>query len=140
MSLVLSSDQRATYDEQGYLVARGLFSPEEMTPWLDRLRELMHDKSARTEGMLVMRDVMVAKGAVQTDTVEEQFAKVQDFHADPVLWTYVEHPRMLEYVTQLIGPDIAAIHTMLINKPPGVDGRHPLHQDLLYFAPLAGCR
>ncbi len=22
---------------------------------------------------------------------------------------------------------------MLINKPPGVDGRHPLHQDLLYF-------
>ena len=22
---------------------------------------------------------------------------------------------------------------MLINKPPGVDGRHPAHQDLLYF-------
>ena len=26
-----------------------------------------------------------------------------------------------------------SIHNMLINKPPGVDGRHPLHQDLLYF-------
>ena len=25
------------------------------------------------------------------------------------------------------------IATNVINKPPGVDGRHPLHQDLLYF-------
>jgi phytanoyl-CoA hydroxylase len=25
------------------------------------------------------------------------------------------------------------VNSMVVTKPPGVDGRHPLHQDLLYF-------
>ncbi|MEE9608813.1 MAG: phytanoyl-CoA dioxygenase family protein, partial [Myxococcota bacterium] len=45
----------------------------------------------------------------------------------------VKHRELLDRVEALIGPDIKSIHNMLINKPPGVDGRHPLHQDLLYF-------
>jgi phytanoyl-CoA hydroxylase len=39
----------------------------------------------------------------------------------------------LECVETIVGKDVQTIHTMLINKPPHVDGRHPLHQDLLYF-------
>ncbi len=42
---------------------------------------------------------------------------------------------MLDFVEAIIGPNIKAMHTMLINKPPnaGETGRHPLHQDLHYF-------
>jgi len=81
-----------------------------------------------------MRDVMVAKGAVQPEQKSEAIAKIQDFHNDPVLFDgYARHPKLLAMVEQFCGPDIKSIHSMLINKPPGVDGRHPLHQDLLYF-------
>ncbi|MAI24982.1 MAG: hypothetical protein CMN75_03020 [Spirochaeta sp.] len=46
---------------------------------------------------------------------------------------YSKNPRLLDLMESLLGPDLHVIHTMLINKPPGVDGRHPFHQDLLYF-------
>ena len=42
---------------------------------------------------------------------------------------YAKHPKTLAVVEALIGPDVKSIHSMLINKPPNVDGRHPIHQD-----------
>jgi phytanoyl-CoA hydroxylase len=83
--------------------------------------------------MLVMKDVMVAKGAVSPGSRLEAIAKIQDYEQDPVLDSYTTHPRLLDCVERIVGHDVQTIHTMLINKPPNVDGRHPLHQDLLYF-------
>jgi phytanoyl-CoA hydroxylase len=37
-------------------------------------------------------------------------------------------------VRDLVGPELKTLSTNVFNKPPGVDGRHPLHQDLRYFA------
>jgi phytanoyl-CoA hydroxylase len=130
---LLTPEQRAAYDERGYVVVRDLFGASELARWRDRFQDLVLGRVERPDGMLVMRDVMVAKGVVATDSPLRAVAKVQDFQDDPVLWEYVRHPRLVDLVAALLGPDVAAIHTMLINKPPGVDGRHPLHQDLLYF-------
>jgi phytanoyl-CoA hydroxylase len=77
---------------------------------------------------------MVARGAVSPKDRAEAIAKIQDFQSDEVLFDgYAKSPRLLDCVMEFTGPDIKSIHTMLINKPPGVDGRHPAHQDLLYF-------
>jgi phytanoyl-CoA hydroxylase len=130
----LGDAERARYDEQGYLVLRGLFSEAELAPWQARFAAIVDGEVAPAEDMLLMRDVMVAKGAVTPATPADGIAKIQDFHNDPVLFDgFVKHPRLLDLVTAFTGPDVKSIHTMLINKPPGVDGRHPLHQDLLYF-------
>ncbi len=127
-------EERRHYAEQGYLVVRGLFEPAELEDWKKRFTAIVNGEVEPAPDMLVMRDVMVAKGAVQPARPEEAIAKIQDFHEDPVLYEgYVKHPRLLDWVEPFTGPDIKSIHTMLINKPPNVDGRHPLHQDLLYF-------
>ena len=115
------------------MLLRGLLSRTEMAPWLERLAALIRGDAPRAEGMLMMRDVMVAKGVVAPGSDALALAKVQDFDGDPVLRTYTDHPKLLAEVAQITGPHIVSIHNMLINKPPGVDGRHPLHQDLLYF-------
>jgi phytanoyl-CoA hydroxylase len=133
MSRAISERDRTRYEESGYLVVRELFSPEELLPWCERLRAILAGEQPPAERMLVMRDVMVAKGVVRPADRERRIAKLQDFENDPVLRSYVEHRRILDRVEAFTGPDIASIHTMLVNKPPGVDGRHPLHQDLLYF-------
>jgi phytanoyl-CoA hydroxylase len=126
--------QRAFYDEHGYLVVRGIFEPDELALFRERFRHVIEGEAAPADGMLVMRDVMVAKGVVAAGSRDREIAKIQDFHNDPVLFEgYAKHARLLDWVSAFIGPDIKSIHTMLINKPPGVDGRHPLHQDLLYF-------
>jgi len=128
-----SPEQRTAYDENGFVVVRGLFAAAELDGWRQRLSDIVEGKAEKAEGMLVMRDVMVAKGAIVPESRAHATAKIQDFERDPALWSYVEHPRLLDCVERFVGPDVASIHTMGINKPPGVDGRHPLHQDLLYF-------
>ncbi len=131
---LLSESQRRDYDEQGFVVLRGFFEPSELETWTQRLDALVSGRIEIPEGMLVMRDVMVAKGVVHPTTPLEAIAKIQDFHNDPVLFDgYSKHGKLLDWVADFIGPDIKMIHNMLINKPPNVDGRHPLHQDLLYF-------
>ena len=50
---------------------------------------------------------------------------------DPVLSRYCSLPDILKYVECFTGPDVMAMHTMLINKPPdpgSKSSRHPLHQ------------
>jgi len=131
----LSDAQHRDYEENGFLVVPGLFAPEELELWVKRFLEIVEGRVEPAEGMLVMRDVMVVKGAIDPESQAERIAKIQDFHGDPVLFeSYCKHPKLLDWVESLIAsPDIKSIHNMLINKPPGVDGRHPFHQDLLYF-------
>jgi phytanoyl-CoA hydroxylase len=131
---LFSTDELQHYQDHGYVVKRRFFSESEIGPFAKRFLAIVNEELPPAPGMTVMRDVMVAKGAVQPGTPAAAIAKIQDFQNDPVLYDgYVKHPRLLDAAEQFTGPDIKAIHSMLINKPPGVDGRHPLHQDLLYF-------
>jgi len=130
----LDPEQVEAYREQGYFVVRRLLEPELLARFEERFQALVAGEAPVPDRMLVMRDVMVAKGAVTPDTPEEGIAKIQDLEQDPLFFQeYICNPTLLDWVEALIGPDIKSVHTMLINKPPGVDGRHPLHQDLLYF-------
>ncbi len=130
----LTEEQRRHYDEQGFLLVPGLFDAAEREVWEQRFRDIVEEVVPPAKNMLVMRDVMVARGAVAARSRSEAIAKIQDFHNDPVLFEgYVRNPKLLAWVEAIVGPDLKSIQNMLINKPPGVDGRHPLHQDLLYF-------
>ena len=130
----LSPADREQYEAEGYLVVRGLFSREELAPLRRQFLRVVNGEVPPAPDMLVMKDVMVAKGAVTPGSAAEAIAKVQDFHHDAVLFgQYSTHPRLLDRIEAFVGPDVKSIHSMLINKPPNVDGRHPLHQDLLYF-------
>jgi phytanoyl-CoA hydroxylase len=60
--------------------------------------------------------------------------KVLSFEDDEVLFDYALNGELLSAVRSLIGPRVMTISTNVFNKPPGVDGRHPLHQDLRYFS------
>ena len=134
MGSILDPQQRRSYDENGYLLVRDFFQPAELARWSERFVAIVEGEVETADGMLVMRDVMVAKGVVEPANAMEATAKIQDFHNDPVLFeSYVKHPKLLAWVAEFVGPDVKTIHNMLINKPPNVDGRHPLHQDLLYF-------
>jgi phytanoyl-CoA hydroxylase len=121
------------YWKDGFVVIPGLVAKDRLAGWLERLSDIVEGRVAPADGMLVMKDVMVAKGAVTPGTAMEAIAKIQDYEKDPILDSYTTHDPILDCVERIIGHEVQTIHTMLINKPPNVDGRHPLHQDLLYF-------
>lgn len=129
----ISDEMLESYWQNGFVVVPGLLEQSELDVWLDRLQEIVDGAVPPSEGMLVMKDVMVAKGAIDPTVALDRIAKIQDYEKDPVLDEYTRKDGILDCVERIIGHDVQTIHTMLINKPPNVDGRHPLHQDLLYF-------
>lgn len=133
----LTPDQLRNFRDSGYLLLPGLLDAPSCDAYNRRFEQLVRDEGERPEGMIVMRDVMVAKGAVRPRTPLHAINKILNFGADPVLWRYACDRRLRRIAEQLLGePAGARLHVIssnVFNKPPGVDGRHPMHQDLRYF-------
>jgi phytanoyl-CoA hydroxylase len=129
----LTQDQIDAYWRDGYVCIRGLFGSDDLEPWLRHTRELAGGTVAPPPAMQMVRDVMVAKKAYAPPTREHEICKINFFENDPTYMGYARHPALLDCLESLLGPEILFVNSMVITKPPGVDGRHPLHQDLLYF-------
>lgn len=129
----ITDEMIEAYRRDGFVIARTLLPSSDLQRLTERLEAIVDGRIPPADGMVVMKDVMVAKGAVQPKSRLEAIAKIQFYENDPVLDSYTTHPRILDCVERFIGHDVQSIHTMLINKPPNVQGHHPLHQDLLYF-------
>jgi phytanoyl-CoA hydroxylase len=130
---VLSSREVEQYWEQGFVVCRGLIDRESLERWDRRFCDLVEGRIEAPRGMRFVRDVMIAKGAVEPISPLHAINKILAFERDPVLFEYPRDPRVLERVRSVIGPDVMTITTNVIHKPPFVDARHPLHQDQYYF-------
>lgn len=130
---MLTSDQIDSYRSQGFLVLKNLFGQDCLESVNQRFVEFANGSRDLAVGMKLMKDVMVAKGAVQPESRIHGINKLLNFEHDDILMSYVSHPELTEAVKALIGTDLVSIVTNVFNKPPQVDGRHPLHQDLRYF-------
>lgn len=129
----LTDAQIGQYWERGYLLVGGLVPPARLVAYERRFVALASGDAAPAAAMKIMRDLMVVKGAVAPATALAGVNKLINFEEDPQLYGYALEPRLLAAVRSLVGPDIHSISTNVFNKPPEVDGRHPLHQDLRYF-------
>lgn len=129
----LTLEQRRFYEEYGYLVVPSLYSKEDMKSWQERFLEYCDGKQ-RPMGMQLVRDISLVK-AKKNIKGQAGVTKIQDWQEDDVLFTYCTKQELLPYLKSFCGEDVKSVHTMLINKPPGMGktSRHPLHQDLAYF-------
>ncbi|XP_043335359.1 phytanoyl-CoA dioxygenase, peroxisomal-like isoform X2 [Cervus canadensis] len=130
---VLSLEQRKFYEENGFLVIKNLVSDADIQRFRNEFDRICREE-VKPFGLSVMRDVTIPKSEYVPS--EKVVSKVQDFQEDEELFRYCTLPEILKYVECFTGPNIMAMHTMLINKPPDSGkktSRHPLHQDLHYF-------
>jgi len=88
-------------------------SPSDLQVYRDHFQSICSHK-VKVPGLIIIRDVAIAKSEYQAD--ESAVTKIQEF--DEVLSQYFYSPAIIPYVTSIIGEDIVAMHTMLINKPP----------------------
>ena len=134
MLMDLTATQVDSYQEQGYLLLPRLFGRDALRRFESRFLELAGGSVAPPKDLVVMQDVMVAKGSIEVDDPVRGVNKVLSFENDPELFAYAANAELLEAIRTLIGPSVQTISTNVFNKPPEVDGRHPFHQDLRYFA------
>ncbi|CAF0832201.1 unnamed protein product [Adineta ricciae] len=129
----LSKEQRQEYEKNGFLVIRNLVKAKTLDHFRERFQQVCVG-IVKVPGMTVMKDVAIAKSEFADG--EKAITKIQDFTLDDELFKYCCEPEIVKYVENFTGPNIMAMHTMLINKPPDPgtqSSRHPLHQDLYYF-------
>lgn len=117
MSQFLSPSQREQFDSRGYVILPDVLSPEELAT----LRQVAESESVQASRMR-------QGGAERT---------VHDYDiscSEPVLWDFAEHPRVLDAVESLIGPDIQLHHSKLAATPPEAGkGGVRWHQDFAFL-------
>lgn len=132
--MALSAEQRDRYWRDGFVLVRGLVDAETLDRIDARFRALAMGAAPAPESLVIMKDVAYVRGGAVPESPLHAVNKILSFEDDPVLWPFAADERVLACVRDLIGPDLKTLSTNVFNKPPGVDGRHPLHQDLRYFA------
>ena len=124
----LSPKQREFYEENGFLVVPNLVDHKLIDDCRQRFLDIV-DGVVDAGAILKMKDLSLK--AVQGLPNERVYNKIQDFVWDEVLSQYIQLPEVLDFVQCFTGPNIRAVHTMLINKPPDSGSRtsrHPMHQ------------
>lgn len=129
----LTNEQKADYAENGFLLLPDLIPESRLAQFEARFVAFATGAVAPLPEMTIMRDIMVVRGAVTPATPMHAINKMINFEDDPELYGYTLEPRLLACVRDLVGDDLYSLSTNVFNKPPGVDGRHPMHQDLRYF-------
>ncbi|GCC36792.1 hypothetical protein chiPu_0015291 [Chiloscyllium punctatum] len=130
---VLTPEQRQFYEENGFLLIKKLVSNENIELYREEFERICR-REVEVPGLSIMRDVSISKMEYVPD--QRAISKIQSFENNETLFKYCCLPEILKYVECFTGPNIMAMHTMLINKPPDMGtktSRHPMHQDLHYF-------
>ncbi|KAJ7400394.1 Phytanoyl-CoA dioxygenase, peroxisomal [Pitangus sulphuratus] len=129
---LLTTQQRQFYEDNGYLLIKKLVSDEDIERFRREFTRICK-REVNPPGAMIMKDESLKSQFGQSEKVVN---KVQDFQEDEELFRYCTLPEVLKYVECFTGPNIMAMHTMLINKLPDSDKQtflHPMHQDLHYF-------
>lgn len=131
MSTVLENTISQQFAENGYYIAKGVFSPEDV-------KGLERDFDRIVSQMLASGEQLNARwGGPEMERMDTQNLvvlhthNVQQFSAEwaKALW----HPGFLDAATTILGPDVVLHHTKLFQKPSEEGAPFPMHQDWTYF-------
>jgi ectoine hydroxylase-related dioxygenase (phytanoyl-CoA dioxygenase family) len=124
----VSVDEYVRFHEQGFLVVRGLVPPEDVQELNQHVDNLLSGKET-LEGAQVMADL----GKTPRPQTPEDWLRVHMLHRRLAIHErFMLHPRILDVLEALIGPDVLALQTMLFFKQPGQPGQG-YHQDAYYI-------
>jgi phytanoyl-CoA hydroxylase len=133
---MLKQEQIAFYREQGYLHIPEMFTAEETNELSDELDRLVQDWAFTNEGWTgpwrqAYMDPETEKKSKLTYMHDLQFYSTAWMRA-------VTHPRLVEAVSDLIGPDVELHHSTLHIKPPQSGHPFPMHQDNPFYIHATG--
>jgi len=138
----LSVAEYVTFREQGFLVVRGLVPRYEVDQLRAHTEDIIHQRIALPG---VPPAPIAARGAgghsavldpTALGEIERRYVRIHMLHRTlEIHERFLLHPRILDVLEALIGPDVLAMQTMLFLKPPGSDGQG-YHQDSYYIPTL----
>ncbi|MDE0020910.1 MAG: phytanoyl-CoA dioxygenase family protein [Candidatus Poribacteria bacterium] len=130
-------ERKAFFEEEGYLIAEGLLSADELEECrqeVDRLHLLAAELKAKGDprGGSFQQEPY-AKDAKREDG-SPVLRKIENTRAhSDVFRRLSEHPNVLREVKNLLGPDLLLFRSTLMLKPARHGSPHGFHQDSAYW-------
>lgn len=116
------------YEENGYVVVPDMLADSEINVLREALTEVLQRAQGLTESNDEFSIAQGTDGRYQVRRVIDPIAQHQAF------LDAARHPRILDAVERLIGPNIELHHSKLNLKPPSSpNARFPWHQDYPFF-------
>lgn len=125
----VSVDEYVRFHEQGFIVVKGLISPEEIKELRAHAEDLAFGRVS-VPGLEPPSPEMLRAGPEQ---IASRYLRIHMLHRHlEIEERYLLHPRILDVLEALIGPDVMAMQTMYFIKAPGGAGQG-YHQDSYYI-------
>jgi phytanoyl-CoA hydroxylase len=122
----VSVREYATFHEQGFLVVRGLVGPAEVAELRQHVEDLVY-------GRLDVPGLEPPPPGAAVEEIERRYLRIHMLHRQlEIHERFLLHPRVLDVLEALIGPDVMAMQSMLFIKAPGGAGQG-YHQDSYYI-------
>lgn len=124
-------DQHREYRRQGFLVVRGLVPAQDIDGLREHTEALMRGELRRE----CPEEDLPAPPPAHLSAAEkaQYYLRIHMLHRRMAIHErWLLHPRVLDVVAGLVGPDVLALQSMLFLKPPGHQGQG-WHQDSFYI-------
>ena len=120
-------DEYVRFRDEGHLIVRGLVTRDEVQELLDHIDDLLAGRVEIPGASAFGSDNKTA------DTRLEHLLRIHMLHRRlEIHERFMLHPRVLDVVQALVGPDVLALQTMLFVKRPGSGGQG-YHQDSFHI-------
>ncbi|MBI2941638.1 MAG: phytanoyl-CoA dioxygenase family protein [Chloroflexi bacterium] len=122
----VSVDEYVTFHERGFLVVRNLVPAEDVEELRLHTEDLLAGKHRDLGGTTRLPGQTASE-------IERRMVRIHMLHRHLAIHErYLLHPRLLDVLEALVGPEVMAMQTMLFLKPPGSEGQG-FHQDSYYI-------
>ena len=140
----VSVEEYMRFRREGFLVVRGLVSAEDIQELRQHTEDLMQGRLPEQKETMKERDLDQDQGTtmqpleappahLSSEEKAQFFLRIHMLHRHLELHErFMLHPRVLDVMEVLVGPDVLALQTMLFLKPPGKPGQG-WHQDSYYI-------
>jgi len=122
----VSVQEYVAFHEQGFLIVRGLIPPEDIQEMIEHTEDLLAGRVSAPE-IVGLSDKLTPDQQIAHWTRAHMLHRILPIHE-----RFLLHPRTLDVLEALIGPDVLALQSMLFFKQPGQDGQG-YHQDSYYI-------
>jgi ectoine hydroxylase-related dioxygenase (phytanoyl-CoA dioxygenase family) len=136
----VSVEEYVRFREQGFLVVHGLVGPAEVEELRAHTEDIIHQRLELPGVPPAPVGTGDGHSGILDPTllseIERRYVRIHQLHHRlEIHERFLLHPRILDVLEALIGPDVLAMQTMLFLKPPGADGQG-YHQDSYYIPTL----
>jgi phytanoyl-CoA hydroxylase len=122
----VSVREYVTFHDQGFLIVRGLVPPDDVQALAQHVEDLLY-------GRVDVPGLEPPPSGASVAEIERRYLRIHMLHRVlEIHERFLLHPRVLDVLEALIGPDLLAMQSMLFIKPPGGAGQG-WHQDSYYI-------